>query len=60
MLKFINLYDLMRYFFDQECLGEKAATMMQALLEARSPRLSQIAEKSRGSLRRTTKRCSVF
>lgn len=48
MLKCINLFDLVSFLFDQDCFVQKATTIMQALLEARSPRLSQIAEKMPG------------
>jgi hypothetical protein len=48
MFKFINISELVSYLFDEENLSRKAVTIMQALLEARSPRLSQIAEKMPG------------
>lgn len=48
MFKFINLFDLVQYLFEQDGLLKKATIILQALLEARSPRLSQIAEKMPG------------
>jgi len=44
MLKFINFSQLVSYLFDQDRLIQKATVILQALLQARSPRLSQIAE----------------
>lgn len=48
MLKFIKLLDLVRYLFDREGMVQKAVVILRALLEARSPRLTQIAEKMPG------------
>lgn len=48
MFKFINLSEMVSYLFDEENLSRKAVTILQALLEARSPRLTQIAEKMPG------------
>ena len=48
MLKFINLSGLLGYLFDEERTVGKAATIVRALLEARSVRVSAIAEKMPG------------
>jgi len=44
-LKFINFYELMRYLFDDDELAQKAAEIIRGLLEAQSPRLSNITDK---------------
>ena len=44
-IKFINFYELMRYLFDDDKLAQKAAEIIRGLLEAQSPRLSNITEK---------------
>jgi hypothetical protein len=49
MTKFINLSELVRYLFDQEVLIQKATQLFLALFEARSPRISQIAERMPGN-----------
>ena len=48
MDKFINFSAFMRYLFDDEKLVEPGAKIIHALLEAQSPRLSNIAEKMKG------------
>jgi hypothetical protein len=48
MFKCIQLCDFLNHLFDQEALIPKAAIILQALLEACSPRLSRIAEKMPG------------
>jgi len=48
MDKFINFSAFMRYLFDDEKLVESGAKIIHALLEAQSPRLSNIAEKMKG------------
>ena len=48
MLKFINFYEFMRYLFDGEKNIKQAAEIIKALLEAQSPRISNIAEKMEG------------
>jgi hypothetical protein len=48
MLKFINIFEFMRYLFDDEDQALKAAKIIGGLLEAQSPRLSNIAEKMEG------------
>jgi len=37
MLKFTNLYELMRYLFDDDKLAQKATEIIRGLLEAQSP-----------------------
>jgi hypothetical protein len=46
--KFINISALAHYLFDQEVILKKAVVLLQAVLAARSPRLSQLAEKMPG------------
>jgi hypothetical protein len=48
MAKFINFSDFMQYLFDDQKQAEKAAQIVQALLEAQSPRISNIVEKMQG------------
>jgi hypothetical protein len=48
MLKFINIFEFMHYLFDDEKQAMIAAKIIQAILEAQSPRLSNIAEKMEG------------
>ena len=49
MFKFTNLSTVLGYLFDQERWASKAALIVQAFLEARCLRLSQIAEKMTGT-----------
>ncbi len=48
MDKFINFSTFMRYILDDEKLAEQGAKIIRALLEAQSPRMSNIAEKMKG------------
>ena len=48
MAKFINFSEFMHYLFDDPKQAEKAAQIVQALLEAQSPRISNIVEKMQG------------
>jgi hypothetical protein len=48
MLKFINISDFMSYLFDDESQALKGAKIVRAILDAQSPRLSNIAEKMDG------------
>jgi hypothetical protein len=48
MLKFINISNFMSYLFDDESQALKAAEIVRAILEAQSPRLSNVAEKMDG------------
>jgi hypothetical protein len=48
MLKFINYLEFVGYLFDGEKVIQQAAEIMQSLLEAQSPRISNIAEKMEG------------
>jgi hypothetical protein len=48
MLKFINFYEYMRYLFDGEKKIKQAAEIIKAILEAQSPRITNIAEKMDG------------
>jgi hypothetical protein len=48
MFHFINFYEFLRYLFDDEKITQKAASIIRALPEAQSPRLSNIAEKMEG------------
>jgi hypothetical protein len=49
MFKCINFSEFMCYLFDDEKLANKAGEIVKALLEAQSPRISNIAEKMKGS-----------
>ena len=48
MDKFINFSAFMRYLIDDEKLANQGSKIIQALLEAQSPRMSNIAEKMKG------------
>jgi hypothetical protein len=48
MAKFINFSGFMHYLFDDPKQAEKAAQIVQALVEAQSPRNSNIVEKMQG------------
>jgi len=48
MNKFINISGLMGYLFDDEKLAKHASKIIQAILEAQSPRLSHVVEKMAG------------
>jgi hypothetical protein len=45
MFEFISMQDFCQYIFDHDKLSEKAALILQAILEARSPRLSDLSHK---------------
>ena len=49
MLEFINTSGLMQFLFDGEDLAEKAGQIIGAILESRSPRVSDIAHRMRGN-----------
>ena len=49
MLEFINTSGFMQFLFDQEDLAEKAGEIAEAILESRSPRLSDISHRMRGN-----------
>ena len=49
MNKFIKAAPFLKYLFDQDGLVEKAAVIVEAILAARSPRLSDIAQHMPGS-----------
>jgi hypothetical protein len=49
MDKCINFSAFMRYLFDDTKMVEQGSKIIRALLEAQSPRLSNIAEKTRGN-----------
>jgi hypothetical protein len=48
MDKCINFSEFMRYLFDDEKLAAQGADILKALLEAQSPRLTNISEKMAG------------
>jgi hypothetical protein len=48
MDKCINFYEFLRYLFDDERTIQQGAEIVKALLEAQSPRLSNISEKMTG------------
>jgi len=45
MFEFISMLDFCQYIYDHDKLSEKAALVLQAILEARSPRLSDLSPK---------------
>ncbi len=49
MDKCINFQGFMRYLLDDEELAEKGAEIIKAMLEAQSPRLTNISEKMTGN-----------
>jgi hypothetical protein len=49
MDKCINFCEFMRYVFDEEKLAEQGAVIFKGLLEAQSPRLTNISEKMDGN-----------
>lgn len=49
MDKCINFSEFMRYVFDEEKMVEQGAAIIKAMLEAQSPRLSNISEKMAGN-----------
>jgi hypothetical protein len=49
MYEFIKISEFARYLFDNEELADKAAHIMEGILEARSPRLSDISQRMRGN-----------
>ena len=55
MDKCINFSEFMGYVFDDEKLVEQGATLVKGLLEAQSPRLSNISEKMEGNSSRNYK-----
>lgn len=48
MLEFINTSQFAQHLFDRESESEKAGCILQAILEARSPRLSDISQRMPG------------
>jgi hypothetical protein len=60
MDKFINFSVFMRYLFDDTKMVEQGSKIIRALLEAQSPRLSNIAEKMRGNSASCYKRIQRF
>jgi len=60
MDKCINFYEFMRYLMDEESLVEEGAEIIKALLEAQSPRLTNIAEKMSGKSERNYKTIQRF
>ena len=60
MDKCINFCEFLRYLFDDEKMVKQGAGIIKALLEAQSPRLSNISEKMDGKSRATIKPSSVF
>jgi len=49
MNKFIHLSRFVRYLFDRTDMADKATRVVEGILKARSPRLSDIAREMRGS-----------
>jgi hypothetical protein len=55
MDKCINFREFMQYVFDEDKLAEQGATIVKGLLEAQSPRLTNISEKMDGNSSRNYK-----
>jgi hypothetical protein len=49
MLEFINTSGFMQFLFDRDDLAEKAGQIIEAILESRSPRLSDISHRMKGN-----------
>jgi hypothetical protein len=60
MDKFINFSSFVRYLFDDSKMVEQGSKIIRALLEAQSPRLSNIAEKMPGNSASCYKRIQRF
>ena len=60
MDKCINFNGFMRHLIDEEALVKQGAEIVKALLEAQSPRLSNIAEKMNGNRERNYKTIQRF
>lgn len=60
MTKFINIYRFMQYLFDEESTARKAAEIGQAILAARSLRITDIATKMSGTSEASYKRIQRF
>ena len=60
MDKCINFSEFMRYVFDDEKLAEQGAAIVKGLLEAQSPRLTNISEKMDGNSSRNYKLIQRF
>jgi hypothetical protein len=60
MNKFIKISKFLRYLLDGEKLIEQGSEIIQALLEAQSPRLTNISEKMRGTSERGYKTIQRF
>jgi len=60
MTKFIKIREFMRVIFDEETTANKAAEIGQAMLAARSLRMTDIAAKMRGSSEASYKRIQRF
>jgi hypothetical protein len=55
MNKCINFCEFIRYVLDDERLAEQGTTIVKALLEAKSPRLTNISEEMTGKSRNNYK-----
>jgi len=60
MYEFIKLLEFARELFDREEHAERAGEIIQAILEARSPRLSDISQRMRGKPAANYKRIQRF
>jgi hypothetical protein len=60
MYEFIKLWEFTRELFDREERAERAGEIIQAILEARSPRLSDISQRMRGKPAANYKRMQRF
>ena len=48
MYEFIRVLEFVRYLFDDEEQADKAAQIVEGIMEAQSPRLSDISQRMRG------------
>jgi len=60
MYEFINTYEFARYLFDREEQAQQAGSIMQAMLSARSPRISDLAQHMPGKPAANYKRIQRF
>jgi hypothetical protein len=60
MYEFIKIREFARYLFDQESVADRAAQIIEGILEARSPRLSDISQRMRGKPAANYKRIQRF
>lgn len=60
MIKFIDILGFAQSLFDEDCVAKKAARILQAMLKARSPRLSDISQHMVGNAEANYKEIQRF